>query len=151
AQSPWQVAEQMEGFDEDMQPLFRADPRQIANGYRSVSGAVTRAGAVEPPEVEPGVDDMRLLSRDPEGSCHELGVIVTGGEIACKCFAVLGDERERLLAVSRRQPVEVNVVALQRTENRHAKPPLKLRHQSGEKRIGKANDVRLKFPLQPVG
>ena len=73
-----------------MQPFFRTDSGEVADGKRVRVGAGT--GPAMACKVDAGVDDVDAFAGDRELLRHIVGVVVASGDEAVDLAAVVADQ-----------------------------------------------------------
>ena len=71
-------------------------------------------------QVQARIHDVDFVAGNAQIAGHEIGIGTTGGDKTVNLATVLANERQNALLVRRRERFGENVVALERTQNRHA-------------------------------
>ena len=144
----WRLPENAERRGQRVQTLFGTDAGKITD--RVGSSVSRRARAAVAGQVQAGIHYVDPFARNPKVVGHEVGVVNTRGDEAIDLRAVLPDQIEALAPVRLRQRLQVNIIPLQRTQDRHVKPAFELVHQSRQQAVCQIDDLRPHFGGQPV-
>src|SRR5437867_4388405 len=111
-----------------MQAFLRTDAGEIADRVRP--GIAHRSRAAMAGQVETRVNNMDPFTRNVEIAGHEIGIVEARGNEAVHLTAMLPDQVETLAAMRLGQGFEINIIALECSENGYVEPALDLVHQS---------------------
>src|SRR5882724_6790600 len=101
-------------------------------------------------QIQAGINDMNLLTRDGQVVGHEVGIVAASRDEAVDLSAMIANQLQRLLLGRLRQRFEENVVPLERGQNGNLEPSLQLMHQAGKQDVGQIHNLRPDFRLQPI-
>src|SRR5438874_4749193 len=140
---PRRLAENSEGLGQRVQTFFGANTGKIAD--RVWTPVFRRLRAAMTSQVQAGIHHMDPRARNAEIVHHEVGIVDASRDETVDLAAMLANEIKTLAAVRLGQGFEVDVVALQRTEDRYTQALFELVHQSRQHCIRQIDDLGVPF------
>jgi hypothetical protein len=141
------TSEQAVGFGENVQPLFRSDPREVAHAERQRR---RRVASFVAGQIDPERHDRHLFRSDLEQARHRWHVIVADRDEPIDIGHLPPDQLDGSGAIRLDEAVEKQIFALQGAGDRPFQRVSQRPRQADEERVRQIHDVGNRFVGNPL-